>query len=342
MLGSGAEPLAGEATRCSAVVGAPHGGPGGHCHRRSDPHEAPVGKKCPHWAPPPHLPLQPPGALLLPALLKWHRLVPAAGSPAPGRARGAQAPARQPSSPPLRPAAKRRAAASSGEAGGGAHAAPLHPGTCASLPRRGTAQHPPARGRPRPPLPRPRSHCPGLAISAGGSGAVGVPSPSPPQLTSVPGAGQGSGAGVRALLITGLGQAGHCCAGPAPLQLAKVPEAMGTASPSPHPPRCFGSTKKRLLSPQTCPWLRVTSSSIASAAPNGEGVEGGLWGMLGVVGDGRDWEGGGGLRGLGGWQGVGVGQGRLGGLLGRMAGFGGGGGGVGGVAGAGGGRQRWG
>lgn len=113
-----------------------------------DPREAPVGRKCLHRAAAPSLPPTaargPRGAVLLPALPKRHRLVPAAGSPAPRRVRGGQAPARQPSSPLPRPAAKRRVAASGEEAGGGggvAHAAPLHPSTCTSLPRHSTRQH---------------------------------------------------------------------------------------------------------------------------------------------------------------------------------------------------------
>lgn len=75
-----------------------------------------------------------PGAMLLPALPQRHCLVPADGSPDPGRAQVAQAPTGQPSSPPLPSSGWQRVA----------HATPLpphHTGTCTSLPLPGTQGH---------------------------------------------------------------------------------------------------------------------------------------------------------------------------------------------------------
>jgi len=112
------------------------------------------------------------------------------GTPATGLS--SQDPHEAPSSPPL----------PSGDgclwqgSWGGAHAAPLHPDTCAGVPRHGTHRHEASLA---------------LLFLGPTTAAVAWPSapgvagvPSPPQLTPAPGAGQGSGAGARVLLITAL------------------------------------------------------------------------------------------------------------------------------------------
>lgn len=177
----------------------------------------------PSWAPS--------GAALLPALPKRHRLVPAAGSPGPGRARGARAPARQPSSPPLPSGGWLPPAGRLGEVGGGPRCAP------SSLPRRHVRQPAPARHQAALALlflgpmaaalawPRWRGQ------HGDGGGPVPVPSPGCRCARGWAGVrGQGTGAANNS---SPPGRYFSGRSGPAPP--ARLPGVMGTVTPLPTP-----------------------------------------------------------------------------------------------------------